>query len=109
MIKKINIYIPSFSSLTGLKVKPELYAAGSLFSPTVCHKMTPGETLMSEEMGQWHRIRLWSILTCWVCRFSGIVVIIDGFEAPRPFELALTRPPAQAACIMKVRKEIDVY
>lgn len=48
--------MPSFSSLTGLKVKPELYAAGSLFSSTACHKMTPGETLMSEEMGRWHHI-----------------------------------------------------
>lgn len=37
------------------------------------------------------------------------MVINDGFEAPRPFELALTRPPALAACIMNVRKEIDVY
>lgn len=47
---------PSFSSLTGLKVKPELFTAGSLLSPTACHKMTPGETLMSEEMGWWHHI-----------------------------------------------------
>lgn len=37
------------------------------------------------------------------------MVINDGFWAPRPFELALTHLPAQAACIMKVRKEIDVY
>lgn len=37
------------------------------------------------------------------------MVINDGFRAPRPFELALTRPPAQVACIMNVIKEIDVY